>query len=87
LTKIITKDEITELYNINNIPLKKVEFLRDGFVINIDNAPLHNEKIHNLMPRRWHIYTIENHRIVGLCSLSDSNLEEVKKFIEEIKND
>lgn len=81
-TKKIEGNEIVELYNANEMSLGKVSFLKDGYIINIDNEPLHNEKIHGLSPQRWHIYAVKDNAIIQLISLNDIKLAELIKYLK-----
>lgn len=83
MKEINDKNQVEELYNANNMALGKVELLKDGYIINLDNEPLHDQTIHGLKPRRWHIYEVVDHNIVSLSSLSDEELERLKKFLVE----
>jgi hypothetical protein len=81
MTEKIGNSEIKDLYNANDMALGRVEFLKDGYIINLDNEPLHNETIHGLKPRRWHIYEVIDHKIISLSSLSDKELERLNNFL------
>lgn len=84
MTEIKDKSEVVELYNANSMTLGKVSFLENGYIINTDNSSL---EVHPVLGQRqhWHIYTIENHEIIGITGLSDISLNDLMNYLEEIK--
>ncbi len=76
--------EPVDLLNFDDSPFGTVPFLKNGYIINLENGPLEIDLVLG-QRRHWHIHTVRDHEVIGLTSLSDDGLEELIKFMAEIR--